>query len=128
MNERYRQELLRNGFPIPKEYRYTVICRWRPPRDQWKVLGSHWRDLSVVMDHTGDSDSVAIDACLYLISRHRGSAIAHHVLDENMVLHAVKHNTEFDWSWYDGVVCWGGEVVDVTKCDILAGRNYAKGG
>lgn len=111
MNERYRQELLHLGIRILKEYRYTVICKWRPPRDQWKILGSHWRDLSVLIDHTGDAASVAIDACLYLISCNRGRAIAHHVLDANKVLHVLKPNTEFDWSWYDGVVTWGGEVV-----------------
>ena len=67
----------------------------------------------MVIDHTGDADSVAIDACLYLISRHRGRAIAHHVFNEDKVLHDVKHNMEFDWSWYDGVVTWGGEVVSI---------------
>ncbi len=115
MNDHYRHELMRLGFALPNQSRYTVICRWRPPRDQWKMLGSHWRDLTVVIDHTGDAGSVAIDACLFIISLHRGKAIAHHVLDENKMLHSIKHHTEFDWSWYDGVITWAGDVISYAE-------------
>lgn len=119
MNQHYRQELVRLGFPIPKKFRYTVICRWRPPRDHWKLKGGWWRDLTVVVESSGDHLDAAIDTCLFLISNNRGTAVAHHVIGPDNELVRVEEHTERNWTWYDGVVTWGVDVLsspDLIDC------------
>jgi hypothetical protein len=112
MNQHVREAFLRSGFPAPAERTYAVQCMWRPPKDQWPTAGAKHRRVMVMLNDTGDHRSAAIEACLYLIARHRGKATAIAVIDQ-------AHNQCpitglcFDWSWYDGVVTYGAEVVDV---------------
>lgn len=42
----------------------------------------------------------------------RGKAEALDVVDAMSERHLIQH-TAFDWSWYEGVVTWGGEVIVV---------------
>ena len=110
MNSRYRGELIRLGFPVPTETQYTIRCRWRPPKDHWNLKGSHWREMTVIMDHDGRPQDAANDACLYLIGQNRGKVVAVEVNGPRNQRHALQHGT-FDWSWYDGVVTWDGDVI-----------------
>ena len=112
MNSRYHAELVKLGFAIPIETRYTVRCKWRPPRDQWQLLGAKWRTVVVVIDHSGSPQSAAIDACLHLIAVQRGKVEALEVL-ESFTQRCVITNTTFDRSWYGDVVTWAGDVVQV---------------
>lgn len=114
-----REAYIRYGIPIPAETRYTVLCRWRPPKDHWKARGSAWRDLMIVVDSQWDATSVAVETCLFLISNNRGTAVAHHVIGPDKVLVRVSEHVERKWSWYDGVVTWGIDVVsspDLIDC------------
>jgi hypothetical protein len=112
MNTRYHAELIMLGFPIPMETRYTVRCRWRPPRDQWQSLGAKWRPVVVEIDHSGSPQSAAIDACLHIIAVQRGKVEALEVR-ESFTKRYVITNTTFDRSWYGDVVTWAGDVVQM---------------
>ena len=117
--ERYLAEIRRLGLRIPVFTRYTVMCRWRPPKDHWKLRGSRWRDLSIVVESTGDHMDAAVDTCLFLISNNRGTAVAHYVIGPDMKLLRVKERTEQNWTWYNGVVTWGVDVIsspDLIDC------------
>ena len=119
MKEHVRAAFVRYGIPIPTETRYTVLCRWRPPRDHRKLRGSRWRDLAIAVDSTGDHTYAARDTCLFLISNNRGTAVAHHVIGPDKELVRVKEYICYNWSWYDGVVTWGVDVVgspDLVDC------------
>ena len=119
MIERYHAELKRLGFPIPSVTRYTVCCRWRPPKDHWKLRGSAWRDLAIVVDSKGAAKDAAIETCLFLISNNRGTAVAHHVIGPDNALINLNEHIEFNWSWYDGVVTYAIDVVsssDLNEC------------
>jgi hypothetical protein len=108
-----REELARLGFPVPAESRYTVKCQWRPPKDHWPVLGARMRYVTVTINNTGDHHSAAIESCLFLITMNRGKCTALSVVcDEGESLSI--DDVSFDWSWYDGVVTFSGEIVDVT--------------
>lgn len=119
MTDRYIAELLPLGLSNPARTRYTVLCRWRPPKDHWNLKGSRWRDLAIVVDSSGDHSVAAVETCLFLISNNRGTAVAHHVFGPDKELIRVKEHIECNWSWYDGVVTWGIEVVsspDLVDC------------
>lgn len=111
MNEQYHAELKRLGFPIPSLTRYIVCCRWRPPKDHWKLRGSAWRDLMIVVDSQWAAKDAAIETCLFLISNNRGTAVAHHVIGPDNEHITLKEHIEFNWSWYDGVVTYGIDVI-----------------
>ena len=124
MNERLRAACIQYGLAIPVHCRYTILCRWRPPKDQWKVIGSRWRDLAIVVEGSGDHNDAAIETCLFLISNNRGTAVAHHVLDPYNVLITLKEHVEFNWSWYDGVVTYGIDVV--SSSDLVDGWDVSR--
>lgn len=113
MNARYREELTRLGWPLPAVYRYTVRCRWRPPKDHWPSLGPNWREVTVVLDCTGSPEHAACDACLHLIAVRRGQAKAVAVSGGKAETEQPLSHIHFNWSWYSGVVTWGGWVVEV---------------
>jgi hypothetical protein len=113
MNQHYREELVRLGFPIPKETTYFVHCQWRPPKGQWPALGARLRPVRVQLNDTGDHRSAAIEACLFLISQHRGMATALSVMAHDGPPHII-NDVCFDWNWYDGVVTFGAEVMEVS--------------
>jgi hypothetical protein len=112
MNPRYRRELVRLGFTIPEEATYVVHCMWRPPKGQWPALGARPRPVWVQLNDTGDHRSAAIEACLFLIAQHRGKATALSVMADNCHPQII-NDVCFDWNWYDGVVTFGAEVVEV---------------
>ena len=61
----------------------------------------------------------AVDTCLFLISNNRGTAVAHYVIGPDMKLLRVKERTEQNWTWYNGVVTWGVDVIsspDLIDC------------
>ena len=119
MQEHVRAALIKYGIPVPDETRFTVLCRWRPSKGEWKLRGSHWRDLAIVVDSTGDHNYTAGDTCLFLISNNRGTAVAHHVIGPDKELLRIRENIHYNWSWYDGVVTWGVDVVsspDLIDC------------
>lgn len=93
--------------------RYTFTCLWRPPKDHWPVHGAKWRTVTVVMDSTDRPESAALDACLHLIAVRRGQAKAVAVFDGLMERERQLAHIHFNWSWYSGVVTWGGLVVEV---------------
>lgn len=77
------------------------------------MLGARPRYVDVLLNDTGGHHSAAIEACLFLISHHRGKAKALSVMipgDEPKYIAEVY----FDWSWYDGVVTFGAEILEVT--------------
>lgn len=117
--ERYVAELVRLGLRVPVFTRYTVLCRWRLPKDHWKLKGGRWRDLSIVVESSGDHMDAAVETCLFLISTNRGTAVAHHVIGPDKELVRVKEHVEKNGSWYDGVVTWGVDIVsspDLVDC------------
>ena len=119
MKPRVRKALIRYGIPVPTETRYTVLCRWRPPKDHWKVKGSKWRDLSIVVDSSDDPTNTAIETCLFLISNNRGTAVAHHVIGPDKELVRVREQIERNWAWYAGIVTSGIDVIsspDLIDC------------
>lgn len=91
--------------------RYTFSCMWRPPKDQWPVHGAQWREVTVVMDSTDSPELAACDACLHLIAVRRGQTKAVSVTG-GKAAQPLSH-IHFNWSWYSGVVTWGGWVVEV---------------
>ncbi|MEO8068358.1 MAG: hypothetical protein ABI599_11750 [Flavobacteriales bacterium] len=119
MRDLYLAEIARLGFRTPVFTRYTILCRWRPPKDHWKLKNGRWRDLSVVVESTGDHLDAAIETCLFLISKNRGTAVAHHVIGPDNELVHVKEHVEQNWSWYDGVVTSGVDFIsspDLVDC------------
>ena len=119
MNERLHAAYIRYGLAIPVYHRYTILCRWRPPKDHWKIRGSAWRDLAIVVDSKGAAKDAAIETCLFLISNNRGTAVAHHVIGPDNALINLNEHIEFNWSWYDGVVTYAIDVVsssDLNEC------------
>ena len=119
MRDLYLTELARLGLRLPVFTRYTVLCRWRPPKDHWKLKGSEWRDLSIVVESSGDHLYAAIETCLFLISSNRGTAVAHHVIGPDTELIRVKERVERNWCWYNGVVTSGIDVIsspDLIDC------------
>ncbi len=54
---------------------------------------------------------MAFETCLFLIANNRGTAVAHHVIGPDNILVRVRFHTEQNWSWYDGVVTWGIDVI-----------------
>lgn len=112
MKQHVRDELVRFGFPIPTETTYSVRCEWRPPKDQWSVHGSRPRTVLVKLLDAGDHRSAAIEAGLFVIAHHRGKATARSVTVHNRGPLAID-GVCFDWSWYDGVITYGAEVVEV---------------
>ncbi len=112
MKQHVREELVRFGFPTPAETAYSVRCEWRPPKDQWPVLGSRPRSVLVKLLDTGDHRSAAIEACLFLIAHHRGKATARSAVADGAGSMAMDRVC-FDWNWYDGVVTFGADVVQV---------------
>ena len=108
---RYFTELVRLGLRVPVFTRYTVLCRWRPPKDQWKLRSGRWRDLSIVVECSGDHSDAAEETCLFLISNNRGTAVAHHVIGPDKELVRVKEHIERNWAWYEGVVTWGVDII-----------------
>jgi hypothetical protein len=111
MRDKYIAELIQLSLSAPLFTRYTVLCRWRPPKDHWKLKGSRWRDLSIVVECTGDHSDAATETCLFLISRNRGVAIAHHAIGPDKELTRMKERVEYNWSWYDGVVTSGIDII-----------------
>ena len=93
--------------------RYTFTCLWRPPKDHWPVHGAKWREVTVVLDSTDSPELAASDACLHLIAVRRGQAKAVSVLGEKTGKEQPLTYIHFNWSWYCGVVTWGGWVVAV---------------
>ena len=110
MNARYREELTRLGWPLPVVHRYTVRCRWRPPKDHWPILGPKWRVVTVLLDHTEPPQHAAPDACLYLIATRRGQAEPIDVCAEGHEPIPLP-STTFDARLYAGGVTWGGWIV-----------------
>lgn len=109
--DQYLAECARLGLRTPVFTRYTILCRWRPPKDHWKLKGARWRDLSIVVESTGDRLYAAVDTCQFLIANNRGVAAAHHVIGPDKELVPLEERVERDWSWYDGVVTWGVDVI-----------------
>jgi hypothetical protein len=68
--------------------------------------------VTVKLNDSGDHRSAAIEACLYLIAKHRGKAAAISVMDHDRIAQPIT-DVCFDWSWYNGVVTYGAEVVEV---------------
>ena len=93
--------------------RYTFTCLWRPPKDQWPVYGAQWRTVVVVLDSTDRPEHAACDACLHLIAVRRGQAKAVSVLGGEAGQEQPLSHIHFNWSWYNGVVTWGGSVIEV---------------
>lgn len=92
---------------------YTFTCLWRPPKDHWPLHGAKWRSIIVVVDSTDRPELAACDACLYLIAVRRGQAKAISVAGGPAGPGRALSSIHFNWSWYCGVVTWGGNVVDV---------------
>lgn len=92
--------------------RYTFTCLWRPPKDHWPVHGPKWRTVTVVMDSTYRPEHAACDACLYLIAVRRGQAKAVSVSLGEAGQEQPLWHIHFNWNWYNGVVTWGGGVVE----------------
>jgi hypothetical protein len=102
---------LRPRRPSPQIRRYTVECRWRPPKDHWPLTGAHWRTVVVELDSMDRPEGAACDACLFLIGTRRGQATAVSVQAKDDSAATTVYNITFNWSWYDGTVTWGGHVV-----------------
>lgn len=105
----------RLGLGVPVITRYTVVCRYRPPKDHWPVDGPQWRTITVVMDSTSNAEGAACDACLYLIAVRRGQAKAVSVSGGEAGQGKPLSHIHFNWNWYSGVVTWGGWVVEVLQ-------------
>lgn len=103
----------RLGLGVPVITRYTVVCQYRPPKDHWPVHGPQWRTITVVMDSTSNAEGAACDACLYLIAVRRGQAKAVSVSGGEAGQEQPLSHIHFNWNWYNGVVTWGGVMVDV---------------
>jgi len=116
MRVRYLAELIRSGLPIPAFTRYTVLCRWRPPKEHWKQRGGRCRDLSIIVESSGDHLDAALETCQFLIANNGGTAVAHHVIGPDKELVRLKEHVERNWSWYDGVITWG---VDIVRSPVL---------
>ncbi len=117
--EQYLAEISRLGLRVPVFARYTILCRWRPPKDHWKKRGAQWRDLWIVVESTGDHLDAAVNTCQFLISNNRGVAVAHHVIGPDNELVRLNERVERNWSSYDGVVTWGVDVIsspDLVDC------------
>lgn len=95
--------------------RYTFSCLWRPPKDQWPVHGAQWRPVFVLLDSTDRPEHAACDACLYLIAVRRGQAKAVSVSGGKARKKQLLSPIHFNWSWYGGVVTWGGWVLEVLQ-------------
>lgn len=93
--------------------RYTFTCLWRPPKDQWPTLGPVWRTVTVVLDSFDHPENAACDVCLYLIAVRRGQAKAVAVSGGEAGQQQALSHIHFNWNWYNGVVTWGGWVVEV---------------
>lgn len=111
MRETYLAELTRLGLQVPKFTRYTVLCRWRPPKDHWKLKGGRWRDLSVIVESSGDHSDAAMETCMFLISNNRGTAVAQHVIGPDKELVRLEERVEQNFTWYDGVVTSGIDII-----------------
>jgi len=97
--------------PSPQLRRYTLECRWRPPKDHWPLTGAHWRSVIVEINSMARPEGAACDACLFLIGTRRGQATAISVQAKDDSAATTVYNITFNWSWYDGTVTWGGHVV-----------------
>lgn len=95
--------------------RYTFSCLWRPPKDHWPVHGAQWRSVTVVLDSTDRPEHAACDACLHLIAVRRGQAKAVSVFVGEAGQEQPLSHIHFNWSWYSGVVTWGGWMVEVRE-------------
>ncbi|MCC6401955.1 MAG: hypothetical protein IT227_14425 [Flavobacteriales bacterium] len=93
--------------------RYTFTCLWRPPKDHWSIYGAQWRPVTVVLESMDRPEHAACDACLYLIAVRRGQAKAVSVSGSALGHELPVTHVHFNWSWYSGVVTWGGRVVEV---------------
>jgi hypothetical protein len=93
--------------------RYTFTCLWRPPKDHWSIYGAQWRPMTVVLESMDRPEHAACDACLHLIAVRRGQAKAVSVRVGDLAHEKPITRIHFNWSWYSGVVTWGGCVVEV---------------
>lgn len=112
-NDNYTEARAQLGLGVPLITRYTVVCSYRPPKDHWHLDGPKWRTITVVMDSTSNAEGAACDACLYLIAVRRGQAQAVSISAGKAGQGQPLSHIHYNWSWYSGVVTWGGWVVEV---------------
>jgi hypothetical protein len=80
--------------------------------EHWKEMGARWRVVHVsILDDA--AQSAADNACLCLIAMRRGRARVVEVVGPNDVV-LVVNRSGFAWSWFDGAVTWGGDVLEVS--------------
>lgn len=69
----------------------------------------------VTMDSMDRPEHAAADACLYLIAMRRGQAKAVAVSGDEVGQRILLSHVHFNWSWFSGVVTWGGWVVEIVE-------------
>ncbi|MGB3870858.1 MAG: hypothetical protein WA937_15490 [Flavobacteriales bacterium] len=116
MKEHVRLAYLEYGFPLPEEHHFTILCRWRPPKELWPTHGRRWRDIAVEVLGANKPDILADETCLFLIATYCGTALAHHVIGPEKELIPVRFPTEYNRTWFRDVVTFG---VDVVHCPDL---------
>ena len=79
------------------------------------MYGAKWRTVVLTMNSMDRPEDAACDACLSLIAVRRGQAKAIAVCGGDAGRHQPLSKIHFNWHFYDGVVTWGGWIVEVLE-------------
>jgi hypothetical protein len=85
---------------------YTVLCQWHPCEDACDP----WQTVIVVLTIAGDAEDAANEACLYLLWKRMGQAVASLVIEGHPKLH-VPDDAMFDAEEYDDTITFGAKIV-----------------
>jgi hypothetical protein len=88
--------------PMP----FTVLCQWHPGVDACDP----WQTFAVALSSVGDAQDAANGACLFLIWKQMGQAVASLVIEGHPKLH-VPDNAMFDAEQYDDTITFGAKVI-----------------
>ncbi len=82
---------------------YQVVCRWQPPKELQRELGTHWRKILVVVEDAGDYKTAAWEAGKFIIRERMGQAQAIVVLVDQEV-HVLMNDVINCWIHHEGMM------------------------
>lgn len=85
---------------------FTVICQWHPGADACDP----WQTVVVALNVAGDAEDAANEACLFLLWKRMGKAVASLAIEGHPKLH-VPDDAMFDTEEYDDTVSFGAHIV-----------------
>ena len=85
---------------------FTVLCQWHPGVDACDP----WQTVVIALTFAGDAEDAASEACLYLLWKQVGQAVASLVIEGHPRFH-VPDDAMFDAEEYDDAVTFGAKIV-----------------